>query len=152
MMMNKPTKSFWMLGTLALALSAAPLFAQQPDANSPSSSTPSAQSQQPGQNQPGTPPSSQQPGATDPAQSSPSQQPGAQPPAGQAGPDAQAQSASDGQTFSGTVSKSGDKFVLQDASGKTYDVDRQEELKKYEGKQVRIKGTLDPDGKTIHVK
>ena len=150
-MMNKPTKSFWMLGTLALALSAAPLFAQQPDANSPSSSTPSAQSQQPGQNQPGTPPSSQQPGATDPSQSSPSQ-PGAQPPAGQAGPDAQAQSASDGQTFSGTVSKSGDKFVLQDASGKTYDVDRQEELKKYEGKQVRIKGTLDPDGKTIHVK
>lgn len=149
--MNKPTKSFWMLGTLALALSAAPLFAQQPDANSPSSSTPSAQSQQPGQNQPGTPPSSQQPGATDPSQSSPSQ-PGAQPPAGQAGPDAQAQSASDGQTFSGTVSKSGDKYVLQDASGKTYDVDRQEELKKYEGKQVRIKGTLDPDGKTIHVK
>ena len=149
--MNKPTKSFWMLGTLALALSAAPLFAQQPDANSPSSSTPSAQSQQPGQNQPGTPPSSQQPGATDPSQSSPSQ-PGAQPPAGQAGPDAQAQSAGDGQTFSGTVSKSGDKFVLQDASGKTYDVDRQEELKKYEGKQVRIKGTLDPDGKTIHVK
>jgi hypothetical protein len=151
MMMNKPTKSFWMLGTLALALSAAPLFAQQPDASSPSSSTPSAQSQQPGQNQPGTPPSSQQPGATDPSQSSPSQ-PGAQPPAGQTGPDAQAQSASDGQTFSGTVSKSGDKFVLQDASGKTYDVDRQEELKKYEGKQVRIKGTLDPDGKTIHVK
>ena len=151
--MTKPTKSFWMLGTLALALSAAPLFAQQPDANSPSSSTPSAQSQQPGQNQPGTPPSSQQPGATDPSQSSPSQQPGAsQPPAGQPGPDAQAQSAGDGQTFSGTVAKSGDKFVLQDASGKTYDVDRQEELKKYEGKQVRIKGTLDPDGKTIHVK
>jgi hypothetical protein len=148
--MNKPTKSFWMLGTLALALSAAPLFAQQPDANS-TSSTPSAQSQQPAQ--PGTPPSSQQPGATDPSQSSPSQQPGAsQPPAGQAGPDAQAQSASEGQTFSGTVSKSGDKYVLQDASGKTYDVDRQEELKKYEGKQVRIKGTLDPDGKTIHVK
>jgi Protein of unknown function (DUF5818) len=146
--MTKTTKSFWMLGTLALALSAAPLFAQQPDANSPSSSTPSAQSQQPGQNQPGTPPSAQQPG-----QNEPGQQPGAtQPPAGQAGPDAQAQSASDGQTFSGTVAKSGDKFVLQDAGGKTYDVDRQEELKKYEGKQVRIKGTLDPDGKTIHVK
>ena len=148
--MNKPTKSFWMLGTLALALSAAPLFAQQPDANSPSSS-PSAQ--QPGQQPGGAPPSSQQPGATDPSQSSPGQQPGAsQPPAGAPGADSQAQSASDGQTFSGTVSKSGDKYVLQDASGKTYDVDRQEELKKYEGKQVRIKGTLDPDGKTIHVK
>src|SRR6266576_1006383 len=104
MMMNKPTKSFWMLGTLALALSAAPLFAQQPDANSPSPSTPSAQSQQPGQSQPGTPPSSQQPGAT-------------QPPAGSQGaPDAQQQSSGSDQSFSGTVSKSGDKFVLQDAS------------------------------------
>jgi uncharacterized protein YdeI (BOF family) len=137
-MMIKPTKSFWMLGTFALALSAAPLFAQQPDANSPSSSTPSAESQQPGQ--------------TDPNQASPSQPGATQPPAGQSGSDAQAQSASDGQSFSGTVAKSGDKYVLQDASGKTYDVDRQEELKKYEGKQVRIKGTLDPDGKTIHVK
>jgi hypothetical protein len=141
--MNKP--SMWMLGTLALALSAAPLFAQQSDTQSPSPSTPSAQ--QPSQpSQPGQ--SGQaQPGQT-PDTTSPSQ-----PPAGQTAPDAQAQSAAgDGQSFSGTVAKSGDKFVLQDASGKTYDVDRQEELKKYEGKQVRIKGTLDPDGKTIHVK
>lgn len=143
--MTKP--SLWILGTLALALAAAPLFAQQPDANSPSSSAPSA-TQQPGQqpSQPGQAQPGQAPDQTSP--SSPSQ-----PPAGQSAPDAQAQSSSDsGQTFSGTVSKSGDKYVLQDASGKTYDVDRQEELKKYDGKQVRIKGTLDPDGKTIHVK
>ena len=144
--MTKP--SLWILGTLALALAAAPLFAQQPDANAPSSSSPSAQ--QPGQppsSQPGQTPGQAQPGQT-PDQTSPSQ-----PPAGQSSPDAQAQSSSDsGQTFSGTVAKSGDKYVLQDASGKTYDVDRQEELKKYDGKQVRIKGTLDPDGKTIHVK
>jgi len=25
-------------------------------------------------------------------------------------------------------------------------------VKKYEGKQVRVKGMLDPDGKTIHLK
>ena len=145
--MTKPTKSILMLGTLTLALSAAPLFARQPDANSPSTGSSASQSQQPGQNQPGTPPSSQQPGQTDPNQPSTSQ-----PPAGQSGADASAQPSADGQSFSGTVAKSGDKYVLQDASGKTYDVDRQEELKKYEGKQVRIKGTLDPDGKTIHVK
>ena len=145
------TKSLLMLGTLTLALSAAPLFAQQPDANSPSTGNASAQSQQPGQNQP-APPASQQPGQSDPNQASPSQPGQTAPPAGQPGADAQAQSSADGQSFSGTVSKSGDKYVLQDASGKTYDVDRQEELKKYEGKQVRIKGTLDPDGKTIHVK
>jgi uncharacterized protein DUF5818 len=139
--MTKP--SLWILGTLALTLSVAPLFAKQSSTQSPSqpdaqSSSP-AQAQQPGQ-QPSQP--GQQPGAAQPGQ----------PPAGQSSPDAQAGSSSDSQTFSGTVSKSGDKYVLQDASGKTYDVDRQEELKKYEGKQVRIKGTLDPDGKTIHVK
>lgn len=147
--MNKPTHTLWMLGTLALALSAAPLFAQQNDANSPSSNPPAAQSQSP---------SSQSPSQDQSAQPSQSQPPSGQaqpgqPPAGQSGSDAQAGSSSDNsQSFSGTVAKSGDKFVLQDASGKTYDVDRQEELKKYEGKQVRIKGTLDPDGKTIHVK
>ena len=76
-----------------------------------------------------------------------------QPPAGQSGNDAQAQApAEDGQTFSGTIAKTGDKYVLQDTSGKTYDVDHQEALKQYEGKKVRIKGTLDPDGKTIHIK
>jgi heat shock protein HslJ len=144
--MMTTTKSLLTLGALTLALSAAPLFAQQPDANSPSTGSASSQSQQPAQ-QPANPPSSQQPGQTDP--NSPNS---ATPPAGQSGSDASAQSSADGQSFSGTVAKSGDKFVLQEASGKTYDVDRQEELKKYEGKQVRIKGTLDPDGKTIHVK
>jgi hypothetical protein len=131
--MTKSTCSILTLGTLALALSAAPLFAQQPDANSPSPASPSAQSQQsPGQAQPG--------------QAQPGQPPASQSPADQAS------SSDNSQTFSGTVAKSGDKYVLQDASGKAYDVDRQEELKKYEGKQVRIKGTLDADGKTIHVK
>jgi len=139
--MNKSTHTLWMLGTLALALSAAPLFAQQNDANSPSSNTPAAQSQSPSSQSPSQDQSAQ------PGQAQPSQ-----PPAGQSGADAQGQSSDNSQSFSGTVAKSGDKYVLQDASGKTYDVDRQEELKKYEGKQVRIKGTLDPDGKTIHVK
>jgi len=139
--MNKSTHTLWMLGTLALALSAAPLFAQQNDANSPSSNTPAAQSQSPSSESPSQDQSAQ------PGQAQPSQ-----PPAGQSGADAQGQSSDNSQSFSGTVAKSGDKYVLQDASGKTYDVDRQEELKKYEGKQVRIKGTLDPDGKTIHVK
>jgi hypothetical protein len=114
--MNKPTQSMWMLGSLALALSAAPLYAQQSDTQSPN--PPTSQSQQ-------------QPGQAHP-----------QP----------AQPADDSQTFSGTIAKSGDKYVLQDAGGKTYDVDHQEEVKKFEGKQVRIKGTLDPDGKTIHIK
>jgi hypothetical protein len=123
--MNKSTQSMWMLGALAIALSAAPLCAQQSDTQSPNA--PTSQQQQPDQSQ---------------------QQP-SQPPAGS---DPQAQPPDDSQTFSGTIAKSGEKYVLQDASGKTYDVDHQAEVKKFEGKQVRIKGTLDPDGKTIHIK
>jgi len=133
--MTKKAQTLWMLGTLALALSTAPLYAQQN--NSQSSSDPSAQSQQqqqPDAQSPNNPPSQTQP----PDQTQPSGN--AQAPA------------DDGQTFSGTIAKSGDKYVLQDTSGKTYDVDHQEALKQYEGKKVRIKGTLDPDGKTIHIK
>ena len=48
--------------------------------------------------------------------------------------------------------KAGDKYVLQDANGTNYDIDRQDLVKSHEGKKVRISGTLDPDGKTIHVK
>jgi hypothetical protein len=54
--------------------------------------------------------------------------------------------------FIGRVVKSGNTFVLRHASGKIYDIDHPEELKQYEGQQVRVKGTLDPDGKTVHMK
>ena len=85
--------------------------------------------------------------------STPPSQQQQQPPSGQSGNDAQsAQPSDDSQTFSGTIVKAGDKYVLQDASGKNYDIDRQDGLKQYEGKQVRVKGTLDADGKTIHMK
>jgi hypothetical protein len=51
------------------------------------------------------------------------------------------------QTFSGTVVKQGDKYVLKDDSGKVYDIDHQDDVKKFEGKRVRVQGTLDPSGK-----
>jgi uncharacterized protein YdeI (BOF family) len=123
--MKKRTQSLWILGALATALASAPLFAQQSDTKSPNSPSSQQQQQDPGQ---------------------------AQPPANQNGNDSQAQSSDKTQTFSGTIVKSGSKYVLQDASGKTYDIDRQDGLKEYEGKQVRVTGTLDPDGKTIHMK
>lgn len=77
------------------------------------------------------------------------------PPQSQQQPDPDSQSQSQQaqvQTFSGTILKSGDKYVLQDASGTNYDIDRQDLVKSREGKKVRINGVLDPDGKTIHVK
>jgi uncharacterized protein YdeI (BOF family) len=80
-------------------------------------------------------------------------QPAAPPSQSQAAPDSQSQSQpTQSQTFAGTIMKSGDKYVLQDASGTNYDIDRQDLVKSHEGKKVRINGTLDPDGKTIHVK
>ncbi len=66
-------------------------------------------------------------------------------------PDSEAQQ-QEGQVFAGTIVKSGDKYVLQEeSSGTTYDVDHQEAVKKFEGKKVRIHGTLDPNGKMIHI-
>ena len=60
--------------------------------------------------------------------------------------------ASDSQTFSGTVVKQGDKYMLKDDAGKTYDIDHQTDVAKFDGKRVRVQGTLDPTGKKIMVK
>lgn len=67
-------------------------------------------------------------------------------------PTAAAPSASDSQVFSGTVEKSGDKYVLKTDSGKTYDIDHQDDVKKFEGKKVRVQGKLDDSGMKILVK
>ena len=67
-------------------------------------------------------------------------------------PTAATPSASDGQSFSGTVVKSGDKYVLKDDSGKTYDIDHQDDVKKFEGKRVKVQGKLDDTGTKIMVK
>ena len=134
-----------------------------PEAPPASQQTPTAQS--PSQT-PSTPPSST------PDQSSPSAQPPAssQAPSSQSpsstpdatSPDAGAKSgssaspsagtstdASGSQTFSGTVVKQGDKYVLKDDSGKVYDIDHQSDVAKFEGKRVRVQGTLDPSGKIM---
>jgi uncharacterized protein YdeI (BOF family) len=122
--MNQRIRSRWLPVMLALLVGIAFSAASL----SVAQSQPPAQQQQP------------------PAQTSPNQ-------SGQGAPDSQADSQqAQGQIFAGTIKKTGDKYVLQDASGTSYDVDRQDLVKKYEGQKVRINGTLDPDGKTIHVK
>jgi uncharacterized protein YdeI (BOF family) len=101
------------------------------------------------QNTPSQPtdPTAQQP--AQPPQGSASQTPDSRPAPGAA---QQAAPASDSQTFTGTIVKAGDKYVLQDTSSNTtYDIDHQEQLKQYEGKKVRVHGTLDPSGKMIHL-
>jgi hypothetical protein len=55
-------------------------------------------------------------------------------------------------TFTGRISKSGEKFVLEDASAKaSYQLDDQKKAQQYQGKNVRVTGTLDADNNLIHV-
>jgi hypothetical protein len=125
--------------------------------NTPST-TPDQQAQQPSSSPNTTPPQStpetqappsQSPDAATPPPSSQTPESGAQPPSGSA---ADSGAAAGTQTFSGTVVKQGDKYVLKDDSGKTYDIDHQDEVKKFEGKRVRVQGTLDANTNKIMVK
>jgi Protein of unknown function (DUF5818) len=161
----KKIQSLSFLATLAFAVGmiswGSALHAQTTPSTDPSqqtqqpSSTPdTTPTQQQPQTQPTPspemPPSSQQtPSAQTPDTTTP--QSGSQT-GSAAGSGAAATSATDSQTFSGTVVKQGDKYVLRDDSGQTYDIDHQDEVKKFDGKRVRVQGTLDPTGKKIMVK
>jgi hypothetical protein len=103
---------------------------------------------------PDMPPASQQtPSTQTPSTQTPPQTPDATTPesGSRTGSTRGAAAATDSQTFSGTVVKQGDKYILRDDSGQTYDIDHQDEVKKFEGKRVRVQGSLDPTGKKIMV-
>lgn len=112
------------LGTVARAQQTTPNSQQTPPAEPPRSGQ---QNQAPQQSQP--------------AQSQP----------GEAGTQSQPAS-TDGHEFVGTIVKQGDKYMFQDAAtGQMYDIDHQDEVRKFDGKKVRVRGTLDPQAKMIHV-
>ena len=91
---------------------------------------------------------SAQPPAQRPGQSQPEQHPQAQP----GTTDSQTSGAQGVRTFTGTIVKSGDKYVLQEeSSGKTYDIDHQDAVAQHSGQRVRVNGVLDPSGKTIQL-
>ena len=55
-------------------------------------------------------------------------------------------------TFIGRISKYGPRFVLEDFSMRTlYQLDDQQKAEKYQGKNVRVVGTLDAENNVIHV-
>jgi hypothetical protein len=57
------------------------------------------------------------------------------------------------QTFSGTVVKSGEKYLLDDSANKTsYELDDAEKASGFETKKVKVTGILDAAKKLIHVK
>ena len=53
-------------------------------------------------------------------------------------------------SFSGTVVKIGKKYVLKTDTA-TYQLDDQEKAKQFEGKQVKVSGSLDKATGTLHI-
>ena len=150
-------QSLSFLATLAFAMIC---WGSALQAQNTPSTTPDQQAQQPSSSPDTTPPQST-PDTQAPPSQSPSQTPDTTtPPPSSRTPESGAQqsgSADSGaaagtQTFSGTVVKQGDKYMLKDDSGHTYDIDHQDEVKKFEGKRVRVQGTLDAGSNKIMVK
>src|SRR5437773_9129161 len=134
-MMKKTLTVVAILALVAAMLPAA--FAQTSDQTSPSSSAPAASS-------PAASPSDS-PAQTSPAQTSPSTPDQSSSAQGSASAASQ-----DGESFTGTVVKSGDKYVLKTGAG-TYQIDDQDKAKQFEGKQVKVSGNLDKATSTLHV-
>jgi hypothetical protein len=54
-------------------------------------------------------------------------------------------------TFTGTVVRAGEQFVLREASGRIYRLDDPHHAQPFEGKVVKVTGTLDAAAHMIHV-
>lgn len=120
-----------------------PVPAQTAPATQPSQApTPEPRPETPAPNDQGKSTEPAQPGQSQPAQPG---EAGAQP----QGPDnIQAEPAA--QTFTGTISKDGDNYVLQ-VDTSSYKLDDQDKAKEFDGQKVRVIGSLDRNTQMIHV-
>ena len=85
------------------------------------------------------------------AQQSPSTQPGARASQMQSSPaQASPSEAQSQESFTGMVVKVGKKYVLKTDTA-TYQLDDQERAKQFEGKQVKVSGSLDKATGIIHI-
>ena len=55
------------------------------------------------------------------------------------------------QTFVGQIMNHDGKYALHSEDGKTYQLDNQDKAKEFDGKKVKITGTLDEESMVIHV-
>lgn len=55
------------------------------------------------------------------------------------------------QAFTGQVANENGKYTLNGDDGKTYQLDDQEKAKNFDGKKVKVTGTLDEESMTIQV-
>lgn len=64
---------------------------------------------------------------------------------------AYAQSQTRAAQVEGTILRSGDQFLLRDASGQLFRLDGTQQVEPFEGKAVTITGQFDQQNKTVHV-
>jgi hypothetical protein len=55
------------------------------------------------------------------------------------------------QTFTGIINKEADSFMLKVSETTSYKLDNQQEVQQYEGRRVRVTGTLESSINLIHV-
>ena len=96
--------------------------------------------------EPAPQPSGRQTPSPDPK---PENQTPAQPSGSQAQAPAQAQPSA--QSFTGTISKEGDTYVLKVSDTSSYKLDDQDKAKEFEGKRVTVSGVLDANSNLIRV-
>ena len=64
----------------------------------------------------------------------------------------QSQERPEAKTFTGTILRSGESFVLSDPATKSkYILDDQDKARRFEGKHVKVTGTIDAAKNLIHV-
>ena len=96
---------------------------------------------------------SQQPAPDPVPETQPSQNPTPQQPSSPSKPgpnETQTQTAAP-QIFTGTISKDASNFVLKVSAGTSYKLDNQQQVQEFEGRRVRVTGTLDQSLNLIHV-
>ena len=102
---------------------------------------------------PTLPQSESKPQQPDPTQQ-PTQTPEAQPTPGSQQPNdssaTSSGSSADARTFTGTVVRGQDGFMLR-AADLQYKLDDQERARQFDGKNVKVQGTLDTQSNTIHI-
>ena len=67
------------------------------------------------------------------------------------GQDQSKEAATQSTTFTGTITKHGEQYILKDSSGGVYKLDDATRAQPFEGKSVKVTGKLDTDAKLIHV-
>jgi len=85
-----------------------------------------------------------------PTPGQPEQKP-TQPPSASRSPDQDQHVQPAAQTFTGTISKEGDSYVLKVSDSTSYKLDDQDQAKQYEGQKVRVFGTLQSGSNLIRV-